>query len=98
MVYMCLAVVAVCLSFSCESQLWEAIATQPEEKEHLALSCLSHPLPQRKGAGDSVNVVFQSQTMPQYFGQLHTTEPAWSTIGAVQAIQQDESPYPLQMW
>ena len=28
--------------------------------------------------------------MPQYFGKLHTTEPSWSTIGAVQTIQQDE--------
>jgi alpha-glucosidase len=28
--------------------------------------------------------------MPQYFGKLHTTEQPWSTIGAVQAIQQDE--------
>ncbi len=28
--------------------------------------------------------------MPQYFGKLHTTEPSWSTIGAVQATQQDE--------
>lgn len=27
--------------------------------------------------------------MPQYFGQLPTTEQPWSTIGAVQAIQQD---------
>jgi len=28
--------------------------------------------------------------MPQYFGKLHTTEPSWSTIGAVETIQQDE--------
>ncbi len=28
--------------------------------------------------------------MPQYFGQLHTTEPPWSTIGAIQEIEQDE--------
>mgnify|MGYP005838196229 CR=1 FL=1 len=28
--------------------------------------------------------------MPQYFGQLHTTDQSWSTIGAVEAIQQDE--------
>lgn len=28
--------------------------------------------------------------MPQYFGQLHTTEASWSILGAVQAIQQDE--------
>ena len=28
--------------------------------------------------------------MPQYFGQLHSTEQPWSTIGAVQEIQQDE--------
>lgn len=28
--------------------------------------------------------------MPQYFGKLHTTEPSWSTIGAVQAIQPNE--------
>ncbi len=28
--------------------------------------------------------------MPQYFGQLHTTKQPWSTIGAVQAIQQDD--------
>jgi alpha-glucosidase len=28
--------------------------------------------------------------MPQYFGQLHTTDQPWSTIGAVQAIKQDE--------
>ena len=28
--------------------------------------------------------------MPQYFGTLHKTEPSWSTIGAVQAIKQDE--------
>jgi alpha-glucosidase len=28
--------------------------------------------------------------MPQYFGQLHTTEQPWSTIEAVQAIKQDE--------
>jgi alpha-glucosidase len=28
--------------------------------------------------------------MPQYFGQLHTTKPSWSTIGAIQAIQQDD--------
>jgi alpha-glucosidase len=28
--------------------------------------------------------------MPQYFGQLHTTEAPWSTLGAVQAIQQNE--------
>ncbi|WGV24401.1 glycoside hydrolase family 31 protein [Halotia branconii] len=28
--------------------------------------------------------------MPQYFGQLHTTEAPWSTLGAVQAIQQND--------
>ncbi|MEH2070161.1 MAG: glycoside hydrolase family 31 protein [Nostoc sp.] len=28
--------------------------------------------------------------MPQYFGQLHTTESSWSMLGAVEAIQQDE--------
>ncbi|MEW6493885.1 MAG: glycoside hydrolase family 31 protein [Cyanobacteriota bacterium] len=28
--------------------------------------------------------------MPQYFGQLHTTEQSWSTIGAVEEIQRDE--------
>ena len=28
--------------------------------------------------------------MPQYFGQLHTTAQSWSTITAVQAIEQDE--------
>ncbi|MEH2138165.1 glycoside hydrolase family 31 protein [Nostoc sp.] len=28
--------------------------------------------------------------MPQYFGQLHTTEAPWSILGAVQAIQQNE--------
>jgi len=28
--------------------------------------------------------------MPQYFGQLHTIEQSWSTLGAVQTIQQDE--------
>ncbi|MEC4818755.1 MAG: glycoside hydrolase family 31 protein [Scytonema sp. PMC 1069.18] len=28
--------------------------------------------------------------MPQYFGQLHTSEPPWSILGTVQAVQQDE--------
>ncbi|MFE1745037.1 glycoside hydrolase family 31 protein [Coleofasciculus sp. H7-2] len=28
--------------------------------------------------------------MPQYFGQLHTSEQPWSTLGAVQTIQQDK--------
>ncbi len=28
--------------------------------------------------------------MPQYFGQLHTTEQSWSTIGVVEEIQRDE--------
>lgn len=26
--------------------------------------------------------------MPQYFGQLHTAEPPWSLVGAIQAVQQ----------
>lgn len=34
--------------------------------------------------------MLQSDTMPQYFGQLHTIEQSWSTLGAVQTIQQDE--------
>ncbi|MEG3990209.1 glycoside hydrolase family 31 protein [Microcoleus sp. S28C3] len=28
--------------------------------------------------------------MPQYFGQLHTSEQPWSNLGAVQSIQQNE--------
>ncbi|MBD2251333.1 glycoside hydrolase family 31 protein [Nostoc parmelioides] len=28
--------------------------------------------------------------MPQYFGQLHTTEPSWTTLGNVQAIEQSD--------
>ena len=28
--------------------------------------------------------------MPQYFGKLHTTEPSWSTLGAVEAIEQSD--------
>ncbi|BCL37143.1 glycoside hydrolase family 31 protein [Nostoc sp. MS1] len=28
--------------------------------------------------------------MPQYFGQLHTTEPSWTTLGAVQAIEESD--------
>jgi len=32
----------------------------------------------------------QSGSMPQYFGQLHTTEPSWSTLEAVQDIQQSD--------
>lgn len=37
-----------------------------------------------------VHFVFKSGIMPQYFGQLHTIEQPWSTLGAVQTIQQDE--------
>ncbi|HEY9800499.1 MAG TPA: glycoside hydrolase family 31 protein [Leptolyngbyaceae cyanobacterium] len=28
--------------------------------------------------------------MPQYFGQLHTTEPSWTTLGTVQAIEKSD--------
>jgi alpha-glucosidase len=28
--------------------------------------------------------------MPQYFGQLHTTEPSWTNLGTVQAIEKSD--------
>jgi alpha-glucosidase len=41
-------------------------------------------------------VISELGIMPQYFGQLHTTEAPWSILGAVQAIQQNERHILLQ--